>query len=216
MALDKIVSQLQESTRAFTPPLIDIIIKEYGKKPFLILVGCLLSLRAKDVMTIHVCRDLFAVAQSPQQMLCIPIRALEKIIYRVGFYKNKAKQLHEVSQILIDRFQADVPKSAQELLSIKGIGPKTANLVLGLAFDTPAICVDTHVHRISNRLGLIQTKTPEETEAALKRILPKHYWIDWNNLLVMWGQNVCTPLSPFCSTCTISDMCPKIAVSKSR
>jgi len=216
MLLNQVIKVLQRETRDFQQPLVETIIKEYGKKPFLILASCLLSLRAKDSATIHACRALFEKAQTPQRILDLPTATLEKLLFTIGFYKTKAATLKNVCKILRDRFGGSVPDTEEELLSIKGVGRKTANLVLGLAFDKPAICVDIHVHRISNRLGLVKTKTPEETEAALAQVLPKKYWIEWNKLLVMWGQNVCTPLSPRCSTCAIKDMCKRVGVTKSR
>jgi len=214
--IQKIVAQLGRETKPFVEPLVDIIIKEYGKDPYLILISCLLSLRAKDVVTIHVCRDLFAVAKTPEHMLALTQHQLEKIIHKIGFYKNKAQVLRHVSQVLLDTFDGQVPKTREALLSIKGVGPKTASLVLGLAYGKPSVCVDVHVHRISNRLGLIQTKTPEQTEEVLEKLLPKKYWIIWNKLLVMWGQNVCAPVSPKCSQCAIKYLCKRVGVMKSR
>ena len=211
-----VIAKLRQATKHFTPPLIDILIKEYGHDPFLILIGCLLSLRVKDIVTIHVCRALFSQAKTPQQLLALPRQELEKIIFKSGFYKNKACVLHEVSHQVIQRFDGKVPASRQELLSIKGVGAKTANLVLGIAFGIPAICVDTHVHRISNRLGLIKTNTVEETEHVLQKVLPKEYWIEWNTLLVMWGQNICVPISPKCSQCIVRKWCDRVGVGKSR
>lgn len=214
--IQEIITTLRQETKPFVEPLVDIIIKEYGKDPYLILISCLLSLRAKDIVTIHVCRDLFAVARRPQEMVALSQTELEKIIRRIGFFKNKAQVLREVSRVLLETFDGRVPKTREQLLTIKGVGPKTASLVLGLAYDTPAVCVDVHVHRISNRLGLIQTKTPEESEAVLETLLPKKYWIEWNKLLVMWGQNVCAPVSPKCSGCVIKHLCKRIGVTKSR
>lgn len=202
-----IISLLTKQTKQYSLPLVDTIIQEYGKKPFLILISCLLSLRAKDVVTIHVCRTLFQKAQTPQELLAIPRKDLEKTLFTTGFYRNKAKVLHEVSSVIHEQYDDTVPNSLEQLLQIKGVGQKTASLVLGLAFDIPAICVDTHVHRISNRLGLVQTKTPEQTQFALEKILPKKYWIVWNKLLVMWGQNKCTPRAPKCAQCAIRALC---------
>jgi len=216
MSIDAIVKILQKSVKPFTPPLIDTVSHEFGHDPFLILIACLLSLRAKDITTVHVCRDLFKRVRTPKALLAIPLSELEKIVFRTGFYKTKARVLHEVSQELIDRFKGKVPDTSEALLSIKGVGLKTANLVLGCAFGKPAICVDTHVHRISNRLGLIKTKTPEQTEQALQKVLPKKYWTVWNNVLVVWGQNVCVPISPKCSTCAIRAQCKRVGVGKSR
>jgi len=211
-----IIKLLEKNINKFTPPLIDQIIDEYGKKSYLILMACILSLRVKDISTVHVCRALFAKAQTPDQMLKISQPELEKIIFKSGFYKNKAKIIRSISDELLKKFGGEVPRTYDQLIGINGIGPKTANLVLGLAFDQPAICVDTHVHRISNRLGLINTKTPEQTEMALKKILDKKYWIRWNKLLVTLGQNICTPTSPKCSLCAAFSYCLKIGVKKYR
>ena len=197
-------------------PAVTQIVKEYGRDPFLVLVSCLLSLRTKDTVSFPASQKLFQLAKNPQQLLKIPSSQLETIIYPVGFYRQKAKQLHEMSRQLIEQFDGKVPQTEQELLSLKGVGRKTANLVLGEGFGIQAICVDTHVHRISNRLGLVKTKTPEETEVALKELLPKRYWIAYNRLLVMWGQNVCVPISPFCSRCAIYDLCQRVGVKKHR
>ena len=197
-------------------PLINCIIDEFGKSPYLILIGCLLSLRARDATTIHVCRELFSRVKTPQELLALPLSELKRIIFKTGFYQNKAQVLREVSHVILERFNGKVPATYDQLISIKGIGPKTANLVLGMAFDVPSICVDTHVHRISNRLGLITTETVEQTEQELKKILPKKDWVVWNKLLVIWGQNICTPLSPKCSQCAISHLCKKVGVTKQR
>lgn len=197
-------------------PMVSIIIDKFGKDPFLILISCLLSLRAKDTATLPVCIELFNQIKTPQELLSFPINDLEKIIYPVGFYRKKAETLQQVTKLLLENFDGRVPHTKHELLSLPGVGPKTANLVLGEGFGIPAICVDTHVHRISNRLGLVKTKSPEETEIALEKVLPKEYWIDWNHLLVMWGQNVCVPISPYCSRCAIYDLCERVGVKKAR
>lgn len=212
----QIIKILRQATKNMVPPMSETIKLEYGNDPFLMLISCLLSLRSRDVITLVVSRDLFAVAQTPQELLALPTPQLEKIIYKTGFYKRKAEQLKHVSAVLIEQYNAQVPATKEELMSIKGIGSKTANLVLGQAFNIPAICVDTHVHRISNRLGLVITKTPQQTELELEKILPKEYWIEWNRLMVMWGQNICVPISPFCSRCAIADICPKIDVKNRR
>ncbi len=216
MDTDKLIYALKKNSTHFTPPLIDLIVAECGHDPFLILIACLLSLRAKDTTTIHVCRALFNRVRTPAQLLSMDRQELETIIFKTGFYKNKAEVLQYVSAVLIERFEGRVPGTYEELISIKGVGPKTANLVLGAGFGVPSICVDTHVHRISNRLGIISTATVEETEQSLKKILPKKDWIIWNNLLVIWGQNICAPLSPKCSQCAIADQCKRIRVTKSR
>ena len=211
-----IITALRRAIEDMPPTMSEVIVKEYKKDSFLILISCLLSLRNKDSSTLPISKKLFSIAKTPSQILSLPISKLENLIFSIGFYKHKSKVLHSVSQEILDRFGGKVPKTRQELLSIKGIGPKTANLVLSMAFDIPAICVDVHVHRISNRLGLIKTKTPEETEKALMKILPKENWIEWNKLLVLWGQNLCLPVSPLCSKCPIYNLCNRVGVKKSR
>ncbi len=213
---ESIIRQLRAVTASFTLPLIDQIIEECGHDSYLILISCLLSLRVKDTTTIHVCRELFARIRTPYELLALPLDELERIIFRTGFYRNKARVLRFVSQELINRFDSQVPQTREELLSIKGIGHKTANLVLGMAFGLPYVCVDTHVHRISNRLGLIKTKSVEQSELELEKRLPKNLWIEWNTQLVMWGQNICGPLSPKCSQCPLNKICKRVGVTKSR
>lgn len=203
---------LREQTAAYPRPLVDTLITELGRDPYIILIACLLSLRAKDSVTIHVCRELFAKVRTPQQFCALPLDELERIIFKTGFYRVKAQVLKRVSIMLLEHYEGNVPQTYAELIAIKGIGPKTANLVLGYAFGIPAICVDTHVHRIANRLGLVQTKTPEQTEAALKRVLPQKYWIEINALLVMLGQNICLPQRPRCGICKLKELCPKRGV----
>ena len=212
----KIIKILRKATQGMTPPAAVEIVQTYGKDPYLILISCLLSLRTRDTTSVAASHRLFKLAKTPEEMLKLPVPSIEKAIYPTGFYHRKAALLHTVSQDLIDRFDGKVPDSYQKLQSIKGVGGKTANLVLGVAFDIPAICVDTHVHRISNRLGIINTKTIEQTEQALKKIIPKQYWVEWNHLLVVWGQNICVPISPLCSKCAIYDLCERKGVIKHR
>ena len=173
-------------------------------------------MRARDIVTIFVCNDLLKVAKTPQEILKINFKKLEKIIFRIGFYKNKAKTLHKACKYILENYNGKVPNKLEELLKIPGVGRKTANLVLSMAFNKPAICVDIHVHRISNRLGFIKTKNVLESELTLQKILSKKYWSCWNDLLVIWGQNICTPTSPKCSQCAISNFCKKVGVTKSR
>jgi len=187
--LSALIEHLRILTTGLTPPMTETIMYEYGKNPYLILISCLLSLRARDVVTIHICRELFAHAQTPEQLCALSQTELERLIYKSGFYKNKARTLRAVSTILIERYNSIVPSNEEKLLALPGVGQKTANLVLGLAFDIPAICVDTHVHQLSNKWGLVHTRTADETEKALKKVLPPEYWIEWNRLLVMIGQN---------------------------
>lgn len=216
MTIKKIINILSTQTKNFSPTLMEVIVDQFGKDPFIILICCLLSLRSKDIVTEQICKKLLKIAKTPQKILEIPPSKLEKIIYKIGFYKNKAKVLHKVSQQILDKYKGKVPRQEKELLNLPGVGRKTTNLVMGVAFGIPSICVDIHVHRISNRLGLVKSKTPEETEIALKKILEKKYWTEWNNLLVKWGQNICTPISPWCSKCAINKFCKKVGVKKSR
>lgn len=182
-------------------PMSLLLVQDYGRDPYLILVACLLSLRSRDVVTYHVCKDLFKRVKTAQQMLTIPQKELEDIIHKIGFFRRKATILKEVSQQLLDQFKGKVPETLDELLSIKGVGRKTANLVLAEAFNKPAICVDVHVHRLSNQLGLVTTKNPDETEFALEKIFPEGQWREINRLLVMLGQNSCQPMAKNCTFC---------------
>lgn len=212
----RIMAILRTATKGMADPASKTIVETYGRDPYLVLISCLLSLRTKDTVSLPASIRLFALAKTPQEMLALPLPAIEKAIYPCGFYRNKAANLHSISQELLDRFAGKVPDTAQELMSLKGVGLKTANLVLSEGFGIPALCVDVHVHRISNRLGLVKTTTPEETEAELRRILPSELWIDYTRLLVMWGQNLCVPVSPFCSKCPVFNECMRVGVDKKR
>jgi endonuclease III len=183
---------------------------------FKILISCLLSLRAQDKNTEKVSEKLFEVADTPKEILKLPIKKLEKLIYSSGYYKNKARTLKHVSGIILKDYNGKVPKTREELMSIKGIGPKTANIVLAFAYGKKVIPVDVHVHVISNRLGWVNAKTPEKTEAELNKILPKRYWADFNAIFVQFGKDICVTLSPKCSICPINKYCPKIGVGKRR
>jgi endonuclease III len=214
--IEKKLATLRQATAQFCKPAATQIIEQYGKDPYLILISCILSLRTKDTVSLPASIRLFRHARTPEAMLQVPLSVIERAIYPCGFYRTKAKTIHAISADLIDRFAGQVPADRQSLLTFNGVGPKTANLVLSEAFDIPAICVDTHVHRISNRLGIVSTNTPEQTEAALKKIVPPQYWGEWSRLLVMWGQNVCVPISPKCSTCPLLPACKRVGVTRSR
>lgn len=183
---------------------------------FKILIACLLSLRTQDKNTEKASSALFAVADTPEEIVKLPIKRLEKIIFSSGHYKKKARTLQHVSKELINRFNSKVPSDKEELLSIKGIGPKTANIVLSFAFGQAVLPIDTHCHRIPNRLGWVKTKTPEQTEKALEAILPRKYWPEFNALFVLFGQTICQPISPKCSQCPVREYCPRIGVVRSR
>ncbi|HEX2967031.1 MAG TPA: endonuclease III [Syntrophorhabdaceae bacterium] len=197
-------------------PAVTRISQRENRDPFLVLIGTLLSLRTKDNVTEKALAALSGKARTPQQMIRIPETQLQKLIYPVGFYRNKSRVLRGVAQTLIEKYNGTVPDSMDELLSIKGVGRKTANLVMNEAFGKPGICVDTHVHRVSNRMGIVSTRNPHETERALEKILPLEYWIIYNTLLVTFGQKICKPVSPVCSTCPLSSMCKKTGVTRNR
>ena len=186
------------------------------RDPFRILISTVLSLRTKDEVTMEASKRLFAVASTPSELARVPVRIIEKTIYPVGFYKTKARSIKNIARRLESEYESIVPDSIEELLTFKGVGRKTANLVVTLGYGKDGICVDTHVHRVSNRVGLVATKTPEQTEFALMDVLPKKYWIGYNELLVSFGQRVCKPISPLCSTCSLDGDCPKIGVEKHR
>lgn len=197
--IEKLLNAMEQAVANFPPPMSELIIRAYGKDPYLILISCLLSLRSRDPVTYAVSKELFAHATTPQEMVALPLSELETILKPIGFYHRKAQILHEVSADLIERFKGKVPKHEAELLSIKHVGRKTANLVLSMAFNKPALCVDTHVHRIANHLGLVHTKTPEATEFALKKAVSPAWWGRLNHIFVLWGQNVCKPAAKNCN-----------------
>jgi endonuclease-3 len=197
-------------------PVVTRISRSDGGSAFLVLVSTLLSLRTKDETTDLAMERLTGEVRTPEDLLRIPLKNLEKIIYPVGFYRNKARTLQDVSRIIIEKYSGKVPDSIDELLTIKGVGRKTANLVVTEAYGKPGICVDTHVHRISNRIGAVETKNPLQTEEVLRRILPKKYWIIYNTLLVGFGRKTCKPVSPRCSQCPITHLCKKVGVIRYR
>jgi len=209
--IDKLKETLTDDVPAITK-----ISRAEKRDPYLVLVGTLLSLRTKDELTEKVMARLTKEVRTPEGMLAIPIERLQKLIYPVGFYKNKSITLKNVSEILVNKYGGKVPDSIDELLTLKGVGRKTANLVVTEGYNKPGICVDTHVHRISNRIGIVKTKNPHQTEEALRIVLPKKYWIIYNTLLVTFGKKICTPISPHCSACPISHLSKKIGVLKHR
>ena len=213
--INDIVKILKKELNLGEMPIVSHL-AESERDPFVILISTLLSLRTKDEVTALATERLLALASTPEAMLKVPQDKIARAIYPVGFYRNKAKGIHHVCRELIDRFNSRVPDDLDELLSIKGVGRKTANLVITLAYGKDGICVDTHVHRISNRLGYVVTKTPDETEMALRAKLPRKYWIIYNTLLVFFGRKTCKPVSPICSTCPISRYCDRVGVTVSR
>ncbi|MEK7765368.1 MAG: endonuclease III [bacterium] len=191
-------------------------IKRETRDPYRILVSCVVSLRTKDEVTDVASRRLFALARTPRVMARLPAARIARTIYPAGFYRTKARQIRALSRILLARHRGRVPADRAALMALPGVGIKTTNLVLGEGFGIPAICVDIHVHRISNRLGLIRTRTPEESEVALRRLLPRRLWIEWNRWLVPFGRAVCQPVSPWCSKCPLARCCPRRGVTRKR
>ncbi len=184
--------------------------------PFKVLIACLLSLRTQDKNTEKASSALFAVADTPEKIMALSQKKLEKLIFSSGHYRKKARTLKHVSKVILERHNGKVPDIKEELLAIKGIGPKTANIVLAFAYGKEALPIDTHCHRIPNRLGWVKTKTPEQTEKQLEKILPKKYWPEFNALFVLFGQTICRPISPKCSQCPVRKYCPRIGVTRSR
>lgn len=209
--IDEIVKGLHKAEQ---PRSEFVQLMEDFKDPYLVLIACILSLRTNDRTTYPATLRMLKLAKTPEQMAKVSVEELEKAIYPVGFYANKAKQIVELSKIITEEMGGKVPDTIDELCKFNGVGRKTANLVLAKGFQTPAICVDVHVHRIFNRLGLVKTKTPDETEFALREQLPVKYWLDINTLLVTHGQNVCKPITPKCSDCPIEQYCQKVPFKK--
>ncbi len=197
-----------------TPTVFDYSYRE--STPFQILISTIISLRTKDPVTYASSERLFNKAPDPASIIKLGTSEIAGLIYPAGFYRRKSESIKQIAEILLDKYGGEVPKSIDDLLKLPGVGRKTANLTLGLSYGIPALCVDTHVHRIPNRMGWVKTNTPEKTEFALVEILPKKYWIEINELLVAFGQTICTPVSPKCSKCTFKGDCPRIGVGKSR
>jgi len=212
--IDRIIETLKREKKKFKKTAISEIHKT--KDPFRVLISCLLSLRTKDEVTLKASERLFSVAKTPEEFLNLSTKKIEELIYPVGFYRVKAKRIKEISKIIIEKYSGKVPNNLEELLTLPGVGRKTANIVITQGFNKYGIAVDTHVHRVSNRLGLVETKTPEETEVELRKMIPKKYWIELNDLFVSFGQNICTPISPRCSICPISKYCDKVGVKTHR
>lgn len=204
--IDKIIQALIEAKQ---PRREFVQLMEEFKDPYLVLIACILSLRTNDLTTYPATLRMLEIGKTPKDFAYCDVNKLEKAIYPVGFYKNKAKQIVELSKIIVEKLDNKVPDSIDELIKFNGVGRKTANLVLAKGFNIPAICVDVHVHRICNRIGYVKTKTPEETEFALRAKLPKKYWLDINTLLVTHGQNICKPIKPDCNNCPINRFCNK-------
>ena len=211
----ELIETLREFIKRFKEPIVTEVARR-RRSPFAVLIATLISLRTKDDVTREASQRLLALADTPEKMVQLPIPVLEEAIYPAGFYRTKAQRIHDICEILIDKYGGRVPDTLDELVKLKGVGRKTANLVITQGYGKLGICVDTHVHRISNRLGLVKTKTPDKTEMALRKILPKEFWIEYNDLLVTFGQNLCTPISPFCSRCPVTHLCKRIGVKSTR
>jgi len=211
----KVIHLIEKEVAKWELPIVSSLAEEHSG-PFVILISTILSLRTKDEVTAKAAERLLALARTPEEMLELSEGKIIKAIYPVGFYRTKAKTILHISKELLDRFHSRVPDTIEQLLTLKGVGRKTANLVVALGYNKEGLCVDTHVHRISNRLGYVKTKTPEKTEYALRKKLPSKYWLRYNTLMVAFGRHVCVPISPFCSRCTVFAYCDRVNVVRSR
>ncbi len=208
------VRRVREKVRECREPAVGRVSRR--RDAFQVLIACVLSLRTKDEVTAQAASRLFAAADTPEAILGLAENEIARLIYPVGFYKTKSKNIRRICSDLLSRHKGTVPRDMEDLLSLPGVGRKTANLVITIGHGLPGICVDTHVHRISNRWGYVQTQTPEQTEFALRKRLPEQYWIEFNDLLVAFGQNLCVPISPHCSRCPLNRSCDKVGVDRSR
>ena len=215
--INKLWPLLKKQVKGLDVPWLENMANQSMQRdPFKVLISCILSLRTQDKTTGIASEKLFSLAPDVQTMSKLPVKIIEKTIYPVGFYKVKAQRIKELCNVLIKKYNAKVPDGLDELLKLKGVGRKTANLVITLGYKKPGICVDTHVHRITNRWGYVKTKNPEQTEFALREKLPPKYWLEINGLLVAFGQGICRPISPLCSKCSINSYCEKTGVTVSR
>ncbi len=210
-----VIATLREEYKHWKTPAVTVVAQR-NSSPFKVLISCIISLRTKDEVTALASARVFAQAQTPEAMAGLSVEKISQLIYPAGFYRIKASQIARLSRRLVEEFNGTVPDEIDELLQFKGVGRKTANLVLTLGFGKPGICVDTHVHRICNRLGYVSTKKPDETENVLRMQLPHEYWIEINDLLVAFGQNHCNPVSPHCSNCRLYEICDRVGVKVSR
>ena len=212
--VSEVLAKVKKAVRGCRIPSVTVISQK--NDPFAVLVSCIISLRTRDEVTDPASDRLLKLAKTPAQLMKLSNAKLEQAIYPAAFFRNKSQSLKKLCKDLVDNYEGRVPDKLEELLKLKGVGRKTANLTLILGHNKPGICVDIHVHRISNRWGYVKTKSPNETEMALRDKLPKCYWKGYNDLLVTFGQNICKPVSPFCGSCPIAEICPKIDVSKYR
>lgn len=213
--ISKVLGILRKESKNWDVPVVTLT-SVSSKDPFRVLISTILSLRTKDETTAGASKRLFKSADTPEKILRLGEKKVRELIYPVGFYRVKAKNIISACHRLIDDYSTVVPDDIDELLKFEGVGRKTANLVISLGYSKPAICVDIHVHRISNRLGYIKTGAPDKTEIKLREKLPRRYWIEYNSILVAFGQKICRPVSPFCSSCPVEKYCCKVGVKKSR
>lgn len=210
--IHEIINILRATSLEWREPIVTEIAQS-SRDPFKVLISTIISLRTKDEVTREASERLYKLAETPEEILQLKKKKIEKAIYPAGFYRNKAKTILNISKDIIKKYDGKVPDDLDELLTLNGVGRKTANLVLTQGYNLPGICVDTHVHRISNRIGYVSTKNPKDTEFALRDKLPKEYWIEYNDLLVAFGQNICKPISPLCSQCPVHNHCMRVGVT---
>ena len=213
--ITRVLQRIRHTISVWEPAVVSKIAEE-SRDPFQVLISCILSQQTKDHVTGAASARLYRLADRPDTILALSELRIARAIYPVSFYKTKAKTIREVCRDLLARFDGRVPDTIETLLSLTGVGRKTANLVVTVGYGKPGICVDTHVHRISNRWGYVETMTPEQTEMALRLKLPKRHWIYYNDLLVPFGQHLCRPISPFCSRCPVEHWCAKVGVTTHR
>jgi endonuclease-3 len=213
--IDQVLNIIKGTVAVYKSPVLERF-HDKTHDPYWVLIPCILSLRAKDEATSIVSENLYKTAPTPEKVMQIPLKEMEKIVYKTGFYHVKAKNVLNITKIILEKYKGKVPDDLDELLTIPGVGRKTANLVVTVAFNKPGICVDTHVHMICNRWGYVKTKDADHTEARLREILPQKYWLKINYWLVLFGQHICLSVSPLCSRCPVSKYCPKIGVKSSR
>lgn len=211
----EVIRALEKDFSRWELPIVSSLAEKHSG-PFPILISTILSLRTKDEVTAKATERLLALAVTLEDMVKLSEEEIIKAIYPVGFYRNKAKTILHICRELIDRFDSRVPDTIEQLLTLKGVGRKSANLVVTLGYNKEGLCVDTHVHRISNRLGYVRTKTPEKTEYALRNKLPSEYWMRYNTLMVAFGRHICLPVSPLCSRCPVKIYCDRVNVARSR
>ena len=212
--ISQAIAEVKKAIHSFPTPSVTVISRKHD--PFAVLVSCIISLRTRDEVTQTASSRLFRQAKNPEELLKLSHAKIENAIYPAAFYRNKTKSLKVLCKDLLDNYEGKVPDKLDALLTLKGVGRKTANLTLILGHNKPGICVDIHVHRISNRWGYVKTKSPDETEMVLRDKLPRRYWKGYNSLLVTFGQNICKPVSPFCGSCTLAKVCPKTGVTTTR